>query len=193
MSARPPTSGAPLGPPSGVLPPRTTRRGFLRVAGATAALASLARLRALPAAAAAAEAGERFFDARETEILTRIAERVCDTGVPGAPRLRDTATVATIDAFCRGLDPRLTAQLPLALWLFEWGPCLFELTFKPFTRMSDAERDASLRAWRASRLAIRRQAFLAVRNLCLLGWYSQPEAWALVGYRGPLVGAGARP
>jgi hypothetical protein len=59
--------------------------------------------------------------------------------------------------------------------------------------MSDAERDASLRAWMTSRLAIRRQAFLAVRNLCLLGFYSQPEAWRLVGYQGPLLGAGARP
>jgi hypothetical protein len=171
--------------------PRTTRRGFLRLAGATAAFASLAEIRALPAAAAAPSSGGRFFDPRETEILTRIAERVCDTGEPAAPPA--AATVATVDAFCRALDPALTAQLPLALLLFEWGPFVFDWTFTPFTRMSDAERDASLRAWMTSRLAIRRQAFLAVRNLCLLGFYSQPEAWRLVGYQGPLLGAGARP
>src|SRR5262245_18150177 len=171
----------------------TTRRGFLRLAGATAAFASLAQVRALPAAAAAPQPGERSFDPTETEILTRIAERVCDTGEPSAPLLRDTGTVATIDAFCRSLDPALTGQLPLALRLFEWGPFLFDWTFTPFTRMSDAGRDASLRAWMTSRLAIRRQAFLAVRNLCLLGFYSQPETWRLVGYQGPLLGAGARP
>jgi hypothetical protein len=171
----------------------TTRRGFLRLAGATAAFASLAELRALPAAAAAPRPGDRFFDPAETEILTRIAERVCDTGEPAAPPLRETGTVATIDAFCRSLDPALTGQLPLALRLFEWGPFLFDWTFTPFTRMSDAGCDASLRAWMTSRLAIRRQAFLAVRNLCLLGFYSQPETWRLVGYQGPLLGAGARP
>jgi len=173
--------------------PRTTRRGFLRLAGATAAFASLARLRALPAGAAAPLAGERFFGPAETEILTRIAERVCDTGDPAAPPLRETGAIASIDAFCRSLDPELTGQLPLALRLFEWGPFLFDWTFTPFTRMSDAERDASLRAWMTSRLAIRRQAFLAVRNLCLLGFYSQPETWRMIGYQGPLLRAGARP
>jgi hypothetical protein len=174
-------------------PPRTSRRGFLRLAGATAALASLAQVRALPLAAASPAVGDRFFDDRETEILTRIAERVCDTGDPSAPGVAGTATIATIDAFCRSLDPALTGQLPLALWLFEWGPFLFDWTFKPFTRMSGDERDASLRAWAGSRIAIRRQAFAAVRNLCLLGFYSQPETWRAIGYQGPLVGAGGRP
>ena len=170
--------------------PRTTRRGFLRLAGATAAFASLAQIRALPAAAAATGGGPRFFDADEAEILTRIAERVCDTGDPDAPPLGATGTIASIDAFCLGLDPALTGDLPLALRLFEWGPFLFDATFTRFTRMSEAERDASLRAWMTSRLAIRRQAFWAVRNLCLLGFYSQPETWRRIGYRGPLVAAG---
>jgi hypothetical protein len=169
--------------------PLATRRGFLRLAGATTAFAALAQLRALPAASAAAPAAA-FLGPEETETLTRIAERVCDTGDPAAPPLRATATVATIDAFCAGLDPALTTDLPLALRLFEWGPFLFDWTFQRFTRMSDAGCDASLRAWMTSRLAIRRQAFQAVRNLCLLGFYSQPEAWRLVGYAGPLVGGG---
>jgi len=171
--------------------PRTTRRGFLRLAGATAAFASLAQIRALPIAAAPPTGGQRFFDAQETEILTRIAERVCDTGDPAALPLAETGTIASIDAFCRGLDPALTGELPLALRLFEWGPFVFDWTFTRFTRMSEAERDASLRAWMTSRLAIRRQAFWAVRNLCLLGFYSQPETWRRIGYQGPLVGAGA--
>lgn len=171
--------------------PRTTRRGFLRLAGATAGLAALARIHALPVAAAAGIPDERFFDERESEILLRIAERICDTGEPGAPPLAETGTVATLDAFCRRLDPALVADLRLALRLFEWGPFLFDWTFTRFTRMSDAQRDASLRAWRTSRLAIRRQAFFALRNLCLLGFYSQPGTWRRIGYQGPLLGAKA--
>ena len=38
-----------------------------------------------------------------------------------------------------------------------------------------------------SRLALRRMAFLALRNLVLLGYYSQPETWPLIGYQGPLL------
>lgn len=171
---------------------RATRRGFLGLSGATAALAALPTLRALPAAGAPAP-GTGFFDTAETEILTQLAERICDTGTLEAPRLRETRTVATIDAFCAQLDPALSGPLPLALHLFEWGPLVFDLAGSRFTRMSDAEQDASLHAWRTSRLAIRRQAFLAVRNLCLVGWYSQPEVWKLVGYAGPLLGAKAAP
>ena len=171
---------------------RATRRGFLGLSGATAALAALPTLRALPAASASG-AGAGFFDAAETEILTQLAERICDTGTSEAPRLRETRTVATIDAFCAQLDPSLSGPLPLAMHLFEWGPLVFDLTPTRFTRMSNAEKDASLHAWRTSRLAIRRQAFLAVRNLCLVGWYSQPEVWKLVGYAGPLLGTKAAP
>jgi hypothetical protein len=171
--------------------PRTTRRGFLRLAGTTAAFASLAQIRALPISAAPPGAGPHFFDAHETQILTRIAERVCDSGDPTATPLAETGTLACIDSFCRGLDPALSGELPLALRLFEWGPFVFDWTFTRFTRMSESERDASLRAWMTSRLAIRRQAFWALRNLCLLGFYSQPETWRRIGYQGPLIDAGA--
>ena len=81
----------------------------------------------------------------------------------------------------------------MALRLFEYGPILFALSFSRFTRMNDAEKDASLRAWAESRLALRRTGFMALRNLCFLGYYSQPEAWRAIGYRGPLLGPGAVP
>jgi hypothetical protein len=174
--------------------PGSTRRGFLRLAGTTAALAGVARLRAVPAAAAAAAGGPgtpRFFSSWETEILTQIAERMVDTGEAGAPRLRDTAAVATIDRIAGALDPAISGQLPLAIRLFEFGPLLFDRSFARFSRLDDAGKDASLRAWMTSGLALRRQGFLAFRNLALLGYYSQDETWPLIGYRGPLL-AGAR-
>jgi hypothetical protein len=138
-----------------------TRRGFLRLAGTSAALTTLAQIRALPAPAAAEPPRERFFDAQETEILTQIAERMVDSGEPGAPAVRETGSVATIDALCRRLDP--------------------------------AQKDASLEAWLTSRLALRRIAFLALRNLAFLGCYSQPETWPLIGYQGPLIERSEKP
>jgi hypothetical protein len=165
-----------------------TRRGFLRLAGATAAFSALAQLRVLPAAAAcAADAGGRFFDDTETGILTQLMQRMVETGLEGAPRVRDTRAVATVDAVCRGLDPAVSGLLPLALRLVEWGPLLFELRPARFTGLSPDQQDASLRGWMTSRFEFRRTAFLGLRNLCFLGWYSQPESWGLIGYQGPLL------
>ena len=171
-------------------PGRLTRRGFLRLGGATAALAGLAQIRVVPAAAAVANsvtAEPRFFDAQETEILTHLVERLVETGEPDAPAVRETGTITTIDALCRELDPELTSILPTALRLFEWGPVLFDWRLARFTRLDDDEKDASLHGWMTSRLPARRQGFLAIRNLALLGYYSQPETWPLIGYAGPLL------
>jgi len=167
-----------------------TRRGFLRLAGATAAFSALAQLRVLPAAAACSGAlpsGDRFFDDAETEILTQLMQRMVETGLPDAPQVRDTRAVATVDAVCRGLDPAVSGLLPLALRLVDWGPVLFELRPARFTGLSPDEQDASLRGWMTSRLQLRRTVFLGLRNLCFLGWYSQPESWSLIGYQGPLL------
>jgi hypothetical protein len=173
-----------------LLTPRATRRGFLRLAGATAALTALGGLRVLPGAAlgcAGEPAGARFFDADESEILTQLMERFVETGLADPPRVRDTRAVATVDAVCRDLDPAVSGVLPLLLRAFEWGPVLFDGRFARFTSLSADEQDASLRSWMGSRFALRRAAFLGLRNLCFLGWYSQPESWPLIGYQGPLV------
>jgi hypothetical protein len=169
---------------------RLTRRGFLRLGGATAALVGITQIRVVPPAAhaaATATTAVRFFDPQETEILTQLVERLVATGEPEAPALRDTRTIVTIDALCRGLDPALTSILPTALRLFEWGPVLFDRRLSRFTRLDDDDKDASLRGWMTSRLAARRQGFFAIRNLALLGYYSQPETWPLIGYAGPLL------
>ena len=169
------------------LVPGATRRGFLRLAGSSAALVALSQLRPLAPRALADDAGARFFDATETEILTQVMERVVDSGRADAPRVRDTGAVAAVDTLCRSLDPAVTEPLPLLLRLFEYGPFLFDLTFSRFTRMTDAEKDASLRAWMTSRIALRRVGFTALRNLCFVGWYGQEATWPLIGYRGPLL------
>jgi hypothetical protein len=171
-----------------------SRRGFLRLTAASASLGALARLRALPAAATSVsgEARERFFDAGQTEVLTQIAERMVDSGQAGAPPLRATRAIATIDRCCQQLDPSLTSPLPTALQLFEYGPFFFDWTFRRFTQLSDVEKDRSLSGWMTSRFELRRLAFQALRNLSILGYYSQPESWPLLGYSGPLV-ASPRP
>jgi hypothetical protein len=171
------------------LPPalHATRRGFLRLLGSGAALAALSRLPVVPATARAAPPGARFFDEAQTQILTHVVERMVASGEPDAPRVRDSGAIASIDALCASLAPDLTGPLPALLRLVEWGPPLFELRFSRFTRLAPDEQDASLRGWMQSRIGLRRTAFLALRNLAMLGWYAQEESWPGVGYAGPLL------
>ena len=164
-----------------------TRRGFLRLAGATASFTALSQLRTVSAAAIGAQSATAFFSPAQLEILTQIAERMVDNDQPGAPRVRDTDTVATIDALCGSLDPSITQPLPALLHVVDYAPFVFDLTFKRFTRMTPEEQDASLEGWMRSRYALRRMAFLALRNLSFLGYYSQEETWPLIGYAGPLL------
>jgi len=173
---------------------RTDRRGFLALSltiGGSAGLAGIAGLRALPATAVgegAAGAGA-FFSAREREILAAVVARMVETGDPRAPALEDTRALDVIDGACADLAPELTGLLPMALRLFEWWPFLFELRFRRFSDLGPEAQDASLEGWMRSRFAVRRTAFLALRNLALLGWWSQEETWPLIGYRGPLLAA----
>ena len=178
-------------PPASRAPARTilsTRRRFLQLAGSTAAFTALAQMRPLPVAAAVAGPAGRFFDAAETEIFTQIMERIVDTGLADAPRVRETGAVASVDALCAGLDPGLSGPLPMLVRAFEFAPILFELRFSRFTGLSDAEKDESLTGWMTSRFHLRRLGFLAIRNLCFFGYYSQEPTWPLIGYAGPLLG-----
>jgi hypothetical protein len=165
---------------------RATRRGFLSLAAASAALTALSRLPAA-AAVAASRCETTFFSEHETELLTGVVERMVATGAPDAPAVRETGSIQVIDRICAGLDPGVSGVLPNLLRLVEWGPLLFDFTPTRFSKMSDAEKDASLRAWMTSRLDLRRRAFYALRNLSYLGYYSQDATWGLIGYQGPFV------
>jgi hypothetical protein len=167
-------------------PPATTRRGFLRLAGATAAFTTLARIRAVPAATVA-PSGDSLFSPAERESLTQVVERLVDTGEAGAPRVRDTGTIASIERLLDGLPSEATAPLPWLLRAVEYAPLVFELRLARFSSLDDAGRDASLRGWAESRFALRRSAFLALRNLAFLGYYSQDATWQSIGYQGPLL------
>ena len=169
---------------------RATRRGFLRLAGGSAALAALANVRALPALASRSET--RFFAPAEREVLTQVVERMVETGEPAAPAVRATGAIDAIEGLCLSLDPGVTAPLPALLRLVEWGPLLFDGRLARFTTGSPADQDDALASWMRSRFAWRRAGFLALRNLALLGYWSQDATWPLIGYQGPLIGRDAR-
>lgn len=58
-------------------------------------------------------------------------------------------------------------------------------TTRPLHAHSTAELQARLQALRDSRLALRQQAYFALRDLHAAAHFAQPSAWAAIGYPGP--------
>ena len=171
------------------------RRTFLKLGALGPAMLALQQLPArgawlagTPPAAGASEPGaERVLDDDESELLMTIVERMVDTGDPSAPSPREIGTLATLEATLAALDASLVDELRLALRLVDYWPFAFELQFRRFRSLSNEAQDRSLEGWRTSRIETRRRVFYALRNLALLGYWSQDETWPLIGYAGPWI------
>ncbi|MFQ5666596.1 MAG: hypothetical protein ACE5I7_09210 [Candidatus Binatia bacterium] len=172
--------------------PALSRRSVLRYMAVSAGLLALSRLR--PAAALAAPpvaaVGLQVLTGRQAQVLAAVIERMVFTGGDGMPAVRDTRAVATIDQALLQLAPSVQSQFRWLLVAFEWGPPLLEGKLNTFTGMLPRGRDDYIRSWATSRLRIRRLGFRALKNLSMLGYYSQDATWKGIHYDGPWV---ARP
>jgi hypothetical protein len=169
--------------------PRLSRRLFLRHTALTAGLLAVSRLRLAPAVAApaAAPAGLRVLTPHQADVMMAIAERMVFTGADNMPAVRDTPAIATIDQALLQLDPAVQSQVGWVLTAFQWGPPVFELKLHTFTGLTLEERDVYLEGWATSRSTVRRVAFRALKNLSMLGYYSQDATWEGIHYDGPWV------
>lgn len=166
-----------------------SRRSFLRFTAVNAGLLTLSRLRVAPALAAPSSVATelRVLTPHQAEVLTAIVERVVFTDADGMPAVRDTDAIATIDQALLQLDPAVQSQMGWLLVVFQWGPPLFQLKLSTFTGLAPEERDDYLRDWATSRSDTRRLAFRALKNLSMLGYYSQDATWKSIHYDGPWV------
>jgi len=170
-----------------VQPPTVSRRVFLRSLSWSSGLLAVAQLRGVPASAVAvpADSNLRVLSQREVEVLTAIVERMVDSGDATMPAVGATRTIATIDQALLQLDGDLRSQFRWLLPIFDWGAVVFRMSLRRFTQLAPDERDVYLRAWAESRFATCRLAFRALKNLSMLGYYSQDETWAGIHYGGP--------
>lgn len=161
------------------------RRTFLRRSAWTVGLAALVRLRAPAALAANAGSGLQVFDADQADLMAAIVERMVFNGDPNMPAVRDTEAVFVIDQALLQADGAVREQLGWLLRLFDWGPAVFQARFARFRSLGDDEKDDYIRGWATSRFGLRRIAFQALKNLAMLGYYSQDATWRGIGYHGP--------
>ncbi|RME04122.1 MAG: hypothetical protein D6812_04545 [Deltaproteobacteria bacterium] len=165
-----------------------SRRTFLRRTLLGSVALSLAPLIPERAAATLVHRDESgFFSPQEATVLAGIARAFIPSDTEEIPDPVELGVVERIGRLLSRAHPENQDQFRLLLHLFERLPLLFAGTFTPFSAMPAAQKRAYLAGWGESRLAFRRMAFQALKNLVMLTYYSRDEVWATIGYDGPWV------
>lgn len=166
-----------------------TRRQVLQLGVLTAGWMSLARM-GLPAVAAARWRGSyrlQVLKASDAAILAAVMERMVRGDDEALPPVKKTHAVETVDWVLTFASAELQSQARWLLRIFNWSPLW--VLWKPawFVNLTDAEQDRCLQGWSESSREWMKAGFLALKNLSVLGYYSQDESWQVIHYRGPWV------
>ena len=166
------------------------RRGFLRLAGAAAAVGLLPGGcgGVPPPFAPGPDAALSALSPRAYATLTAAAVQL--VGPPGAALIeRREVDVGRLADALLARNPSLAPPIGQALTVLEFGVWPLLPKLRPFTALDGAGRDAVLRDLSASSLSLKRALFGGVRALALTAFYGAAPARALTGYPGPF-GAG---
>jgi hypothetical protein len=150
---------------------------LLAVAGGTLALLQPARV------------GGRLAAPAQT-MLAALARGVLGALWPVDAEGQATALKALAGRFedtLEGLSPSQQAEVDELLTIAASAPgrvALFGLT-RSWALASPEQVTASLQGMRLSSLALRQQAFHAMRDLINAAWFADPATWAAIGYPGP--------
>jgi choline dehydrogenase-like flavoprotein len=165
-----------------------TRRQFLKVGVAGAAV--LLAVRALEQPLAAPAARHRVLDPASARIVAALAPVVLSGALPASDPARARAVREVVDAFDRavaGLAPDVQDDISRLLGLLRFAPSRVALTGL-WARLDEARPDAIARFlsdWRASRFDLLRAGYQALAQLLNAAWYGNDAAWSAIGYPGP--------
>lgn len=122
----------------------------------------------------------------EAAVLLAVARRTLPPG-PRFPPPEQVRVAERVDAFLAMSHPGVQRDVRRLLTLFDSALFGLLLDGSPsrFRTASAARQDARLVAWSASRVALRRSGFRALRRLVASAYYSSPATWSAVGYPGP--------
>lgn len=120
--------------------------------------------------------------------LGALAQALLDGALPES----EAAVNAQLQAFetvIAGLPPAVREELQLLLSLLT-NPVGRLALFGSTQALPDTPRttlQARLQAMRVSPLAMRQQAYFALRDLNAAAFYAEPAHWAAIGYPGPIA------
>jgi len=162
------------------------RRKLLQI-GAAASLTLIAVGASVVLMRSAAPAAELNADSRA--LFTAVAQAVLDGALPsGATRAAALgAHVERVQQTIRGFAPEVQKELAQLLGILCTAPGrrLLAGLATPWEAATVDEVQQSLQAMRTSRLATRQQVYHALRDITNGAYFSDPTAWAAIGYPGP--------
>jgi hypothetical protein len=164
-----------------------TRRQFLQVGAAGAALLVVARMLERPVATAPSY---RVLDGGSASIIAALVPVVLAGALPTTSPQREGAAREVVEAFDRavsGLSPAVRGEIDDLLGVLRFGPTRWLLTglASPLGEASPADVAAFLTRWRSSRFDLLRAGYQALTQLIAAAWYDNPSAWPAIGYPGP--------
>ena len=123
-------------------------------------------------------------------VFHAVARAVLDGSLPADAAARDAALqaqLAHLDTAIAAFPPATRGELSQLLALLAAAPGRVALAglSADWPTASVAELQAALQNMRTSRLALRQQAYQALRDLTNAAFYADPGAWAAMGYPGP--------
>jgi len=123
-------------------------------------------------------------------VFEAVARAVLDGSLPADPTRRHAAITAhlkRLDDTLAGLPHPTRAELSQLLALLGSAPGRVALaglrTDWPDASVGDMQH--ALQGMRTSSLAVRQQAYHALRDLTNAAYYADPSVWSLMGYPGP--------
>lgn len=125
------------------------------------------------------------------EVMRAVARAVLDGVLPVDASQQAQALEAhltRLDAAIAAFPAATRAELSQLLGLLASAPGRRALAglAEPWPQASVADIQQALQSMRVSRLALRQQAYHALRDLTNAAYFSDPSAWAHLGYPGPM-------
>ncbi len=134
------------------------------------------------AARALGESSTTELDEWKVAAFRALVATICDPGETGLP---DPEAVRATEVAIRYIQwmPEVTQhKLANLVATLEGGPLVLGPTRERFSALTPADRATYLRKWSESSLPPMRAAFHAVKQVAMMGYYSQPGTWPGIGY-----------
>ncbi|MBN1881594.1 MAG: gluconate 2-dehydrogenase subunit 3 family protein [Deltaproteobacteria bacterium] len=164
-----------------------TRRTFLR--GFALAASALAVGTGATGCAGYPEvpSGLKFLDEKGFAVMSAFADRIIPSGGSYEIGAAETRVVEFFDEFAATDYPEAQKDFKSVITLLEHGPLFMQFSAKRFTEMTPDEQDKYLEKWETSNSVLLRGAFVGIKKLCMMGFYTNELVWPHIGYDGPLV------
>lgn len=108
--------------------------------------------------------------------------RVCRSDADDLPSADEIDALGTSLRFMQQMPAVTRQKMSGLLVLLEVGPLILGPERVRFTDLDGELQDTYLRDWEVSRLAPQRAIFQALKSIAVMGYWTHPATWPVIGY-----------